>query len=91
LAAFAALGRQANKAAYVQAIEYINSLPLKDIEFFHEQMPDPFNPCATCTNCRCYDWYMCTSCTTKGNIKTSLGMIIDQITIPQPTTYDACK
>ena len=42
--ALAELGCPVNEAAYLQAIEDIKSLPLKDIEVLHEKMPNPFNP-----------------------------------------------
>ena len=87
--ALVALGCPVNKAAYLQAIEYIKSLHLKDIEVLHEQIPDPFNLSVICPNCSSYRWDFCKTCITNSNIHQTLGMIIDSFYNSQPTTNDA--
>ena len=87
--ALTALGCPVNEAAYSQAIEYIKSLPLEDIEILHEQMPNPFNPSVTCPQCFSDNWMVCDTCITNTNIKQTLGMILEQISMSQTGTNDA--
>ncbi len=87
--ALAALGCPVNEAAYSQAIEYIKSLPLEDIEVLYEKMPNSFNPSVTCPQCFSDNWMICDTCITNTYIKQTLGMILEQISMSQTGTNDA--